>query len=183
MAGINWASIQKKIDKCIESPTQAKRIEKLKNEYIQANAGEIASKFCETLRNAAQSSAGSNYKAGELGTAAIAAINNIDMDYGAPVKIGEFYEIPVWFTGDLSRESLMPDNYEGIRNIVAFLNNGRKYTENTVFGVWQGHTTEPIRGLQYRGYSGFIPRAVSDFIGNYGSQYGIVDIKISDEYK
>lgn len=104
------------------------------------------------------------------------------LDCLPPVRMPDgSYTMAIYFEDDLHRDSLMPDRYEGAHNIIAILNNG--YSENKnmekVWGVWHGariHALTGRAGLQ------FMQQAVSDFNGNYSSDYGVV-ASVGDVYQ
>lgn len=144
-----------------------------------------AAKFIEVLQNEIQShavsSSGEGFSSGGLGTTAINAL--IRLDHGEPVKIGRNrYQIGVWFSEDLHRDSLAPDTYDGVDNIAALLNTG--YTAgHRVYGVWKGHGDKRIPSLIKRGGAHFIENAIRDYMANYASEYGVIDIEVDDVYK
>lgn len=144
-----------------------------------------AAKFIEVLQNEIRSHAasegGGGFSAGGLGSTAIDAL--IKLDHGEPVKVGKNrYQIGVWFTEDLSRESLAPDKYEGVENIAALLNTG--YTAgHRVYGIWKGHGDERRTSLVERDGARFIENAIRDYMSNYANDYGVIDIEVDEVYK
>lgn len=103
--------------------------------------------------------------------------------------------IYIYFGGDLHRDSLYSEGYDGIDNIVALLNNGY-HAKNYVYGWWEGHspsgdnsyrsggfdqTDAWIRSRKDRTGLGFIQQAVQDFNGNYGADYNVTAIA-GDDY-
>ena len=104
--------------------------------------------------------------------------------------IDKKYHIDLFFTDDLSRESLYSDVYEGIVNIIALFNNGY-LAQNLVYGFWDGHRSitnsnilrSPV-GSNFTYTSSKISRpalqfmqyAVSDFNSKYGNKNGVVVI-------
>lgn len=127
---------------------------------------EAASKFIQVLRSSIESSG--------LSPGAIEAVSNIE--HGSAHSIGSnIYIIGVYFTGDLSRPSLDEAKYGGINDIVALFNNGVDHTMRPVHGVWHGKETwsrTVIPGTH------FIEQAVSDFMGNYASEYNVINISV-----
>jgi len=83
--------------------------------------------------------------------------------------------------GDLHRESLMPEDYSGIDNVVALLNNGYDEHPNMakVWGEWHGRF---IHGLTERAGLQFIQQAVNDFNSNYGTAYNVTAVA-GDDYQ
>lgn len=98
----------------------------------------------------------------------------------------------VYFEDDLRRDSLEngegANGYtgEGIDNIVALLNNGA-HAKDYVYGWWNNHSPSGnalarsmpnddfawVRSKKDRDALHFIQQAVSDFNGNYGSEYNV----------
>lgn len=76
------------------------------------------------------------------------------------------------FDGGLHRDSLQPNKYGGVDNIIAVLNNGYGKHESMakVWGVW--HDVR-VHALTERTGLHFIQQAVSDFNGNYGYEYNV----------
>ncbi len=104
------------------------------------------------------------------------AINSIgDIDYSVHQISDTVYEIRVYFSGDLTRPSLQPEKYGGIDDIVLLLNNGVDHTMHPVKGEW--HKKEIYNRTVIPGYH-FLEQAVTDFKGNYGAEYNVVDIYI-----
>lgn len=127
---------------------------------------EAASKFIEVLR-------GSINSAG-LSECAIGAVSNIE--HGSAHSIGNnTYIIGVYFVGDMTRPSLDEAKYGGINDIVALFNNGVDHTMRPVHGLWHGRETwsrTVIPGTH------FIEQAVADFMGNYASEYNVINISV-----
>lgn len=106
------------------------------------------------------------------------------------IQTKDGFEIPLYFAGDLHRDSLENDlGYGGINNIVALFNNG--YTaSNHVYGWWNGHTSTGesvtrsnggdnfawVRSKIERPALRFIQQAISDFNGNYGAEYDVTAV-------
>lgn len=141
-----------------------------------------AQKFIDVLKSEIQSHAGSNYAGGELGKTAISALMNLQ--HGQPIEIGDnLYQIEVWFSGDLHRESLAPDEFpEGIYNIAALLNNGYS-AGHTVYGVWLGHSPWNIPSLPMRDGTHFVDSAIKTYMANYAREYGVVSVTADEVYK
>ena len=127
---------------------------------------DAAAKFIDVLLRSIESSG--------LSPNAISAVSGLD--YTPTTCIGEnTWLVGVYFTGDLSRPSLQEDKYGSIKNIVALLNNGVDHTMRPVHGVWHGNETwsrTTIPGAH------FVEQAVTDFIGNYASEYNVTNISI-----
>lgn len=185
MAAINMNSVMKMAEKVMESPKYKKMVEEKTNEIGMRVTMSAASKFAWVLQHEIDSlgvsEGNGGYANGKLGPTAISALSNID--YAEPYKIGIYeYMIPIWFDGDLHRDSLDPYYYNGVDNIVALLNNGYK-AGNAIYGIWSGHGDDNIWSLQQRAGAGFIQNAVRSFMGNYASDYGFCTIRVDDTYK
>lgn len=204
MPTINMASIMKKVDA-----------------YSKSNEGKIRMKNC--IKNYSDNGI-TKTEAGDRIMSEkdmhLAAAKMIDVliktarSYDLPASIMEhfeglsaskIYEMPdgsstiyIYFGGDLHRESLYSEGYDGVDNIIAVLNNGYN-AKGYVYGWWEGH--EPTEDNAYRsGWTGsgstdayirsrkdreglqFIQQAVQDFNGNYGSDYNVVAIA-GDDYQ
>ena len=132
---------------------------------------EAAYKFIDVLKNTAH---GMNLPESVL--------RHFDsLDCSNPIQMRDGSSIMyVYFADDLHRESLQPERYDGVDNIVAVLNNGYDRHENMakVWGEWhdmRNHGMVERTGLR------FIQRAVDTFNGNYGSEYNVTAFA-GDEY-
>lgn len=141
----------------------------------------------------------------------ISVLRSTAQSYGLPASVMKHfdsldcsgvYEMPdgssvvyVYFMDDLHRDSLSPEGYDGVRNIVALLNNGY-HAKNYVYGYWEGHsptgesrfdgrsidTSAYIRSRKDREGLQFIQQAINDFNGNYGSDFNVTAVA-SDDYQ
>lgn len=196
MASINMESILSKIKKYTASDEGQEKINKLVDKVILghikletkgecATPEEAADKFVEVLKKEINSHAMSQggLSGRGLGGTAIDALTNIE--HGAPIKLDKtHYQIEVWFSGNLHRDSLAPDYFDGIDNIVALLNRGYS-ARNVVYGTWVGHgyaDSFNIPSLQHREGLHFIENAVTDYMSNYSNKYGVIDIRVDDIY-
>ena len=124
------------------------------------------------------------------------------MQHFDSLHCSEIYEMPdgssviyIYFGGDLHRDSLYSEGYDGIDNIVALLNNGY-HARNYVYGWWEGHSPTGdnsyrsggfdsndawVRSRKDRNGLGFIQQAVQDFNGNYGADFNVTAIA-GDDY-
>lgn len=203
MSAIDMKSILSKAQKAIHSSEFQKRIEQKVDVMVMTGgassthntasgrtatiygANMAASKFIEVLQNEIKSHAisagGGGFSAGGLGATAVDAL--IKLEHGRPVKVGKNrYQIGVWFTEDLSRESLAPGKYSGVENIAALLNSGYS-AGHQVYGIWKGHGDERRASLVERDGAHFIENAIRDYMNNYAKDYGVIDIEIDDVYK
>lgn len=196
MAGINWDSIMKKANACMNT-TQKKREIRTKVDLhmlgkISLGSGggkgsshtpeEAADKFIEILMREIKTHENASYASGGISRSAIAGFPEIE--HGTPYRVGDKYCIDIYFEGDLSRPSLAPSYYDGINNIIALLNSGYE-AGHRVYGTWESRAwtdDERIASLVSRGGAHFIESAVDNFMGNYSTEYGVEKIDISDTY-
>lgn len=194
MAQINMDSILAKAKACMNSAQFKNQVEQKTDSIIMAGgaiqtgsgkaitiagASQAAAKFIEVLQKEIESlGAGGAYSNGNLGNTAIDALTQLE--HGGVHKVGKNkYQIGVWFAGDLHRDSLAPDEYSGIDNIAALLNNGYS-AGHTVYGVWHG---DNIASLTQRDGAHFIDSAVRNYMANYASEYGVISIEVADIYE
>lgn len=141
----------------------------------------------------------------------ISVLRSTAQSYGLPASVmkhfdsldySRVYEMPdgtsviyVYFMDDLHRDSLQPEGYDGVRNIVALLNNGY-HAKNYVYGDWEGHsptgesrfdgrsidTSAYIRSRKDREGLQFIQQAINDFNGNYGADFNVTAVA-GDDYQ
>ena len=194
MVIFNDDAIRKKINATLDTSEQKRKIDNIVGNYMLGTVGismapgggkavkpieQAASKFIEVLRAEIASHAGGDRSAGGLGPSAIAGLS--ELDYGTPYKVGNKYYIDVYFDGDLSRPSLAPERFDGVENIAALLNSGY-VAGNRVYGVWEKHGDERIASMVRRGGAHFIEQAKANFMGNYASEYGVIDIEVDEIY-
>lgn len=176
---IDMASILKKAEAYVESPKGKQKTAQITSDALSGkitleSSGnlhtpeEAADKFIGVLRDSIKSS--------DLSPNAIEAISEIN--HTSASKIGDnTYVISVYFSGDLSRPSLDPSRFgDGIGDIVELLNNGVDHTMRPVFGVWHGKETWSMTKILG---AHFIEQAISDFMGNYSSEYNVTDIRVN----
>lgn len=150
------------------------------------NAYKAAAKFIEVMQKTAQ-----NYNLPESVMEHIAGMSS-----GSIIRAESGFAVPLYFSGDLHRDSLENDlGYDGIDNIVALFNNGY-HAQNYVYGWWNGHRPSGeamarslydtdyawVRSKKEREALRFIQQAVIDFNGNYGSEYNVTAVA-SAEYE
>lgn len=145
-----------------------------------------AEKFIEVLKNEIASTGVSEgaggFSNGKLGPTAVNSLSKLK--HGHPYKTGKNkYQVAIWFADNLHRDSIAPDRYDGIDNIAALLNNG--YTAgNAVYGIWRGHHNgQKIASLTERDGAHFIESAIRNYMTNFASKYGVVEIEVDDVYK
>lgn len=176
-------SVKKKVDKIVDDIIMGRKVQTVaKNNAV--NGRVIADQFISTLTEEIESleTTGSTAN-GNLGPSAVQLLK--DIQSGSIKKIGDKkYQIDINFTANRHRDSLMPDIFSGIDNIVALLNNGyvdggMSMTSHPVYGEWHGNT---IPSLRQRQGAQFIQNAGRTFMANYGREYHVLDIIPSDEY-
>lgn len=201
MASINLNSIMKKI----ESYGRSVRGKLRMKECIEKYHADGVSK------TAAGDKVVTETEMWEAASKLIGVLRNTARSYGLPASVmkhfdslecSKIYTMPdgssviyVYFGDDLHRDSLYSDGYDGIRNIVALLNNGY-HAKNYVYGDWDGHspsgesaldgrsinTSAYIRSRKDREGLHFIEQSIQDFNGNYGSTYNVTAVA-GDDYK
>lgn len=144
-------------------------------------------------------------------TKMIDVLRSTAQSYGLPASVmrhfdslacSRIYEMPdgssiiyIYFEDDLHRDSLYPEGYDGVQNIIALLNNGY-HAKDYVYGRWAGHS--PAGGSKLDGGSAdasayirsrkdreglrFIQQAVKDFNGNYGADFNVTAVA-GDSYR
>lgn len=198
-------SLQSKLDAYLRSTAAKKKIDAKMSEYYDSGAKHTASgaslvpedrmmkasaKFMELLYK--------NALACDLPESVIKHIR--DMCSVSPIQTTDGFELPLFLSGDLHRDSLDDgwgvgsNGYNGIDNIVALFNNG--YTaSNHVYGWWYGHRgTTPevrfrsgdlgfgdvgdawVRSKISREPLHFIQQTIADFNGNYGADYDVTAV-------
>ena len=124
---------------------------------------EAAEKLCSCLRNAANSSG--------LSAGQAEAVSG--WEYGSPVDLGNgTWAITVSPGGATERESLVPEKYGGV-DIYSLLDKGVDHTMKQVWGEWHGNYTGSRTVIPG---SNFIDNGISDFEGNYGTDYGVISV-------
>ncbi len=182
MASLDLNSVRKKIQKWEHSTNGQEKIQKRVNYYILNNvektqAGskvltrrkiiESADKLVELVRKSAQSS--------NLPASVAAHFDSLKRSRVKLQHDGSF-SVEINFTDDLTRESLQPEKYDGVRNIIAIFNNGypsdrgRSEAISYVTGYWHGKETV---ALAFRPGLYFLQDAVNDFNLNYGMPLGM----------
>lgn len=188
-AWVDSAAGQARIQKTIEKYHREGRTTTASGHSLvpEKTIEEASAKFIQVLRDTAASH--------DLPASVMSHIE--EMHAVKPIQTKTGFEIPLFFGGDLHRDSLENDatDYDGIDNIVALFNNG--YTASDyVYGWWDGHTPTGsavsrslydddytwVRSKIQRGSLRFIQQAIDDFNGNYGSQYNITAIVAADIY-
>ena len=182
MANINLGSVLAKVDDWEESDKGRKRMKKTLDNYVRNNVGKTQAGSPVLTRKAMI----------DYGNKLIQAIQNTALSCDLPDSVAAHfsslkrgkttilpdgsYVMEISFTDDLTRESLEPQRYCGVRNIVAIFNNGypadagRSEAISNVYGWWHGNY---IHALGARQGLHFMQTAVDYFNQTYGSQFGI----------
>lgn len=127
---------------------------------------EAANKFIEVLQDNISSSVSANVAS---------AISNLSAS--APQKLGDgIYVVSVYFSGDLSRDSLVPG--ERLRDLAELFDQGMAIHDPTrpAFGIWHGHR---ITGVTSIPAAGFMDAAVSEFMGSYADEYNVISCTVN----
>lgn len=173
---MNWNSIISQAEASIKTSkrqSESKEIAFSKINGSSATAEKAARKFIEVLKSVVEAKGSAGY----LGSTAISAATSLVSS--EPYKAGDYIAIDINFSGDLFRASLVPGKYDGVDNIVALLNNGYDTGGKHVYGMWHG---KPYRSLTYRNGAHFIQEAVDEFNRLYASEYGVIEINVSNKY-
>lgn len=183
----NMSSIMGKVETWSKSPEGKRRIKECLEKYEKegrtvTNAGgrlrseemmyEVAYKFITLLRSTAQNM--------NLPDSVLEHFDSLDCSRPLKRPDGKT-ALYVYFKDNLHRDSLRPDKYSGVDNIIAVLNNGYDKHENMakVWGIWHDvrvHALTERTGLR------FIQQAVNTFNDEYGAYYGVTAIS-GDDYR
>ena len=109
--------------------------------------------------------------------------NDIHIHYHAVEHGG--WQANISFDVDkLKRQSLDPEKYEGVQDVIYMFVHGYDY-KGSVSGVWEGHGNEPIISMRHREGIDFVKNAVEDFKRhsfNNKPIKNITTVTIADEY-
>ena len=200
MANVNMASIMQKVEAYGRSVNGKLRMKECIEKYAADGVNKTAAGdkvITET----------------EMWTAAaklISVLRSTAQSYGLPGSVMRHFDslsaskiirmpdgsasIYIYFGDDLHRDSLYPEEYDGVRNIVALLNNGY-HARDYVYGWWDNHSPTGdsiyrsglnassawIRSRKDREGLHFIQQAINDFNGNYGADFNVTAVA-GDEY-
>lgn len=182
MAIANMDSIRKKLEDWERSEKGQKKIRGTIDRYIRTNKSKTdAGSHVVTIAEM-KTAAGnlvelikSHARSCSLPESVMAHFDSLSV--GKPVRAEDgSYTVEINFTDDLSRESLQPDKYGGVDNIIAIFNNGypadrsRSEAISHVHGWWHNRETQ---ALEYRPGLYFLQDAVNDFNENYGMALGM----------
>lgn len=201
MASINLNSIMKKVESYSRTARGKLRMKERIEKYHADGVGKTAT----------GDKVATETEMWDAASKLIGVLRSTARSYSLPASVlkhfdslecSEIYTMPdgssviyVYFGDDLHRDSLYSDGYDGIKNIVALLNNGY-HAKNYVYGSWDGHspsgesvldgrsisTSAYIRSRKDREGLHFIEQSIQDFNGNYGSTYNVTAVA-GDDYK
>lgn len=182
MPVINMDSILDKVYAWERSDKGQKKIQGTVNKYVRNNVSrtkvgsrvvtqrdmlDAARKLVQTIKDTAHGC--------DLPTSVLAHFDSLNIGK-LQRQADDSYTIEINFTDDLTRESLQPEKYGGVRNIIAIFNNGypadrsRSEAISHVAGYWHGKETV---ALEFRPGLYFLQDAVNDFNMNYGMPLGM----------
>ena len=182
MPAINMDSILDKVYAWERSDKGQKKIQGTVNKYVRNNVSrtkagsrvvtqrdmlDAARKLVQTIKDTAHGC--------DLPTSVLAHFDSLSIGK-LQCQADDSYTIEINFTDDLTRESLQPEKYGGVRNIIAIFNNGypadrsRSEAISHVAGYWHGKETV---ALEFRPGLYFLQDAVNDFNMNYGMPLGM----------
>lgn len=182
MPTINMDSILDKLYAWERSDKGQKKIQGTVNKYVRNNVSrtkagsrvvtqrdmlDAARKLVQTIKDTAHGC--------DLPTSVLAHFDSLSIGK-LQRQADDSYTIEINFTDDLTRESLQPEKYGGVRNIIAIFNNGypadrsRSEAISHVAGYWHGKETV---ALEFRPGLYFLQDAVNDFNMNYGMPLGM----------
>lgn len=182
MPVINMDSILDKVYAWERSDKGQKKIQGTVNKYVRNNVSrtkagsrvvthrdmlDAARKLVQTIKDTAHGC--------DLPTSVLAHFDSLSIGK-LQRQADDSYTIEINFTDDLTRESLQPEKYGGVRNIIAIFNNGypadrsRSEAISHVAGYWHGKETV---ALEFRPGLYFLQDAVNDFNMNYGMPLGM----------
>lgn len=200
MPNINLQSIMKKVEAYGRSVNGKLRMKDCIKKYSTDGKG-VTAAGDKVMTETDMYTAASKMIAVLRSTAASYALPASIMNHFDNLDASSVYKMPdgssviwIYFEGDLHRDSLYPDEYSGVNNIIALLNNGY-HAKNYVYGDWDGHsptgeskfdgrsidTSAYIRSRKDREGLQFIQQAIRDFNGNYGSDYNVTAVA-GDDY-
>lgn len=182
MANINIDSVLDKVYEWEHSSRGQKKMDQVISGYVHRNkerteaGGEILTK--KKMAEAGNLLVKTIKKAASSCNLPYSVAKHFDsLSRSRPIKQSDgSYKIELVFTDDLSRESLQPEDYGGVTNIVAIFNNG--YPENRskeeaishITGWWHDKN---VNALPYRQGLYFMQDAVNDFNENYAIPRGM----------
>lgn len=182
MPVINMDSILDKVYAWERSDKGQKKIQGTVNKYVRNNVSRTKAgsrvvtqrDMLDAARNLVQTIKDTAHGC-DLPTSVLAHFDSLSIGK-LQRQADDSYTIEINFTDDLTRESLQPEKYGGVRNIIAIFNNGypadrsRSEAISHVAGYWHGKETV---ALEFRPGLYFLQDAVNDFNMNYGMPLGM----------
>lgn len=168
MAGINMGSILSKLDSYLGSPSGAKKMDAARDKRARERVYQAGCEFANTLIRTVHDTVFDTNVANAIDYA---------IDVGSPIKISQGQYCIHVYIGDTTRETMSTykDYYpiqlanlydQGVGHVMPQL------FETDPSGVMRVSRTF-IDGANY------MEQAVSDFLGNYGSEYNVISININ----
>lgn len=192
MAVVNWSSTLSKAEACMKTSERKRECKNIVDKKIVGSLNTVsgrsgannvtaaANRFVEILKECITECAGLDFSNGDLGETAIEALEKITIGTAKEYGTGNCYSIPINFSmEDRHRDSLAPDMFSGVDDIVVLLNNGYPrdgHEMGVVYGKWHGRN---IQNLRDRQGAHFIESAVHKFMTSEARKYGVTDIKVN----
>lgn len=109
-------------------------------------------------------------------------MEHIESFYSAPIVVNAdgSASIDISMADNPHRESLQPDDFDGLDNIVAAFNSGID-AKGSVFGTWKSRGIDTWSKRSRKGLH-FIQAAVSEFNAHYGAKYNVT-VTIDSQYE
>ena len=173
--GINWDSILSKAQAHMDTPKRKREMQEKVKQYMlgfevitngKHSVEDAGFKFADVLIRTIHSS----------GLPADVAVRLEDVDVGKPYELGNGrFGIRVYFYSDLDRSSMSSKKEYYTVNLAKLYNNGVDHVMEPIF-EWD-ETGRLHRSRNVIWGANFAEQAIADFLGNYGTEYNVVDIK------
>ena len=177
MASVNMGAVLAKAQSYLNSKEGKAKISRITDQALVSGGAlggekvysptEAGNAFIEVLRKSIESSGLSGY--------AVEAVSDWNCSDVSKLKDG-VYLVSIDFVGEKYRDSLIPDVYGGINNIVALLNTGVSHTMKPVYGMWHGEETWSRTKIPD---TRFIEQAISEFMQIYAAKYHVRSISVN----
>lgn len=190
--GVNLGAITSKLDAYAKSSAGRARMSKTIKDYVRDNnryvttngktiggdriitqqeMRDVARELVFYIKQAAASC--------DLPVSVMEHIESFDID-SASEESDEFYYVGISMSDNAKRQSVQPEKYDGVHNIVALFNTG--YSANgRVYGYWES-ANKDIWTLQHREGLRFIQQAIDRFNSTYAKEYNVT-VFLSSEYE
>lgn len=194
--GVNLGSITSKLNSYVKSPAGKSRIQETIKSYARGDSHyvnttgrtlsgdrmitqqemrDVARELVFYIKQAAASC--------DLPNSVMDHIESFDI-VTASEESDDFYYIGLSMTDNARRESVQPEKYDGVDNIVALLNTGYPKDGRSVgrvFGYWKT-ADKDIWTLPQREGLRFIQQAIDRFNSTYAKEYNVT-VFLSSEYE